>query len=183
MAFLDDKAEVIVAVDIEGIGEGRVGQLGIRRQILACDCVIQFDGTRRLGKEQAKGGVLVIAARHFADTRLCSVFLLRCGICVLIFLRCILVFFVCVGHAISSCCDFEYYFFHKFYIFTISQEGLHFKHKIILSSSSCFPSKSKSTGSDAYIGIAFFLCHNECSSCDSIDLFWLSRSSAFSHIF
>lgn len=55
MAFLDDKAEVIVAVDIEGIGEGCVGQLGIRRQILACDCVIQFDGTRRLGKEQAKG--------------------------------------------------------------------------------------------------------------------------------
>ena len=87
MAFLDDKAEVIVAVDIEGIGEGRVGQLGIRRQIFTCDCVIQFDGTRRLGKEQAKGGIFVIAARHFADARLCGVFFLRCGICVLIFLR------------------------------------------------------------------------------------------------
>ena len=46
MAFLDDKAEVIVAVDIEGIGEGGVGQLSIRRQIFACDCVVQFDGTR-----------------------------------------------------------------------------------------------------------------------------------------
>ena len=54
MTFLNDKAEVIVAVDIEGICEGCVGQLGIRRQILACDCVIQFDGTRRLGKEQTK---------------------------------------------------------------------------------------------------------------------------------
>ena len=62
MAFLDDKAEVIVAVDIEGIGEGCVGQLGIQRQILACDCVIQFDCPRRLGKEQAKGGIFVIAA-------------------------------------------------------------------------------------------------------------------------
>ena len=55
MAFLDNKAEVIVAVDIEGICEGRVGQLGIRRQILASDCVIQFDGPLRLGKEQTKG--------------------------------------------------------------------------------------------------------------------------------
>ena len=141
MAFLNNKAEVIVAVDIEGICEGGVGQLGIRRQIFACDCVIQFDGTRRLGKEQAKGGVLVIAARHFADARLCGECLLRCSICVLIFLRCIPVFFVCIGHAISSCCDFEYYFFHKFYIFTISQEGLHFKYKIILSYSLYSPLK------------------------------------------
>ena len=57
--------------------------------------------------------------------------LLRHGICVLIFLRCVFVFFVCIGHAISSCCDFEYCFFHKFYIFTIAHEELHFKHHII----------------------------------------------------
>ena len=152
MAFLDDKAEVIVAVDIEGIGKGCVGQLGIRRQIFACDCVIQFDCPAWLGKEQAKGGVFVIAARHFADARLCAVFFLRCGICVLIFLRYIFAFFVCIGHAISSCCDFEYYFFHKFYIFTISQEELHFKYEIILSYSSCFPPNNKSMGSDDLLG-------------------------------
>ena len=146
MTFLNNKAEVIVAVDIEGIGEGGVGQLSIRRQIFACDCVVQFDGTRRLGKEQAKGGVLVVAARHFADAGLCGVFLLRCGICNLIVLIHIPVFFVCIGHTFSSCCDFEYYFFHKFYIFTISQEELHFKHIIILSYSSCFPSKKQKHG-------------------------------------
>ena len=70
MAFLDDKSEVIVAINVEGIREGGVGQLGIRRQILACDCVLQFDGTRRLGKKQTKGGVLVIALRFLAYTAL-----------------------------------------------------------------------------------------------------------------
>ena len=92
MAFLDNKAEVIVAVDIEGIGEGRVGQLGIRRQIFTCDCVIQFDGTRRLGKEQAKGGIFVVAARHFADAGLCVECLLQQDICGLIILIHIFVF-------------------------------------------------------------------------------------------
>ncbi len=53
MAFLNNKAEVIVAVDIEGIGEGGVGQLSIR-QIFACDCVVQFDGAPAPEKEQAK---------------------------------------------------------------------------------------------------------------------------------
>ena len=52
MAFLDDKAEVIVAVDIEGIGEGCVGQLGIRRQILACDAL--YSSMARAGSEKSR---------------------------------------------------------------------------------------------------------------------------------
>ena len=76
-----------------------------------------------------------------------------CSSCVAVsvfcfFSSCIPVFFVCIGHVISSCCNFEYYFFHKFYIFTIAQEELHFKHEIILSYSLHFPPNNKSMGSD-----------------------------------
>ena len=40
--------------------------------------------------------------------------------------------------------EFEYYFSHKFYIFTITQVRLHFKHKIILYYSTYLPLKDGS---------------------------------------
>ena len=86
----------------------------------------------------------MVAARHFADAGFCVECLLQQDICGLIILIHIFFFFVCIGHAVSSCCDFEYYFSHKFYIFTITQVRLHFKHKIILYYSTYLPLKDGS---------------------------------------
>ena len=65
MTLLNDKAEVIISIDIEGIFKGGVGQLGIGRQIFTCDGVIEFNRSLRLGKEQAEGRIFVVAARCF----------------------------------------------------------------------------------------------------------------------
>ena len=69
MTLLNDEAEVIISIDIEGIFKGGVDQLGIGRQIFTCDGVIEFNRSLRLGKEQAEGRIFVVAARCFSHAK------------------------------------------------------------------------------------------------------------------